>query len=661
MRILVVTNLYPNPFQPQRATFNRDQVCALSHVHEMSVISPISWTDEFAASRDGSPALPRGRRLELDGIPVDYPRSIHLPRVMRGSYGFVYLHSISKAFRHAAAAHRPELVYATWAYPDGWASVRLGHRAGCPVVLKVHGSDVLELEKYPGRKRGTVEALRRADRVVAVSRDLARKVVELGADPARVHLIYNGVDAELFSPGDRVDACQRLGIDPARAALLYVGNLLPVKGPDILIDACKMLADRGLTFDLHMIGRGPLRTNLERQSSVGQLAGRVRFHGVVPHDQLPDWFRAATMLVLPSRSEGVPNVLLEAAACGTPFVASRVGGVPEIAHMGISRLFDPEDPVQLADSVAEMLAQPSVSARHPRPARSHQNAAEELSAVFEAALGRDSTEAAHTIYREELRIFSTSINQSPCRSMDLNMKPPSSLILKKISKQPLAGVLAHPSQKSRIRQAVRNGLAAILPRSVYLTQGPKVSHSLCLTFDDGPDPEITPRLLDLLGNFQIPATFFPIGRCAEKYPSIIRRMATEGHSIGSHTYSHEITKRLSVRETAEDIRRGVHSIQEIVGKPAALYRPPRGKLTAMDLWGVWRAGLTIVLWNVDPKDYAKQTPNEILDWFQPRPCKSGDIVLFHDTYPYVLGVLPVLISAARNKGLTFTTVDAWTN
>ena len=162
--------------------------------------------------------------------------------------------------------------------------------------------------------------------------------------------------------------------------------------------------------------------------------------------------------------------------------------------------------------------------------------------MFEAALGRDSTEAAHTIYREELRIFSTSINQSPCRSMDLNMKPPSSLILKKISKQPLAGVLAHPSQKSRIRQAVRNGLAAILPRSVYLTQGPKVSHSLCLTFDDGPDPEITPRLLDLLGNFQIPATFFPIGRCAEKYPSIIRRMATEGHSIGSHTYSHEITK-----------------------------------------------------------------------------------------------------------------------
>ena len=142
MRILVVTNLYPNPFHPQRATFNRDQVCALSHDHEMSVVSPISWTDELAARRAGNPALPRGRRLELDGIPIAHPRSIHLPRAMRGSYGFIYQQSISKAFRHAAAAHRPELVYATWAYPDGWASVRLGHRSGYPVVLKVQSPDI---------------------------------------------------------------------------------------------------------------------------------------------------------------------------------------------------------------------------------------------------------------------------------------------------------------------------------------------------------------------------------------------------------------------------------------------------------------------------------------------------------------------------------------
>jgi glycosyltransferase involved in cell wall biosynthesis len=249
---------------------------------------------------------------------------------------------------------------------------------------------------HASRKRGTADALTRADRVVAVSRDLARRVVELGADPARVHVIYNGVDAEVFRPGDRAEARRRLGLDPHRTALLYVGNLIPVKGVDLLIEACIALAARGLDFDLHMVGKGALRPAMEARVRQAGLGVRVRFHGVVPHDRLPDWFRAASAFVLPSRSEGVPNVLLEAAACGTPFVATAVGGVPEIAHLGASRLAPPEDPSALVDAIGELLAS------GPRPAgagvgRTHAVAARELVAVFEAALGRMSPEASETL------------------------------------------------------------------------------------------------------------------------------------------------------------------------------------------------------------------------------------------------------------------------
>ena len=100
-------------------------------------------------------------------------------------------------------------------------------------------------------------------------------------------------------------------MDPTRSVVLYVGNLLPVKGPDVLIEAAARLAAGGAAFDLHVIGRGPLRESLERRAAEAGLAGRVHFHGPMPHDRLPDWFRAADLLVLPSRSEGVPNVLRE--------------------------------------------------------------------------------------------------------------------------------------------------------------------------------------------------------------------------------------------------------------------------------------------------------------------------------------------------------------
>lgn len=398
MRILAVTNLYPNPFHPQRATFNRDQFRALARHHELTVISPIAWTEELAARRAGHPALPAGRRMEVDGIPVEYPRSLFIPRFLRGLYGRSFRWSIRKAFQRNVTTFKPDLVLATWAYPDGWAAIDLARRSRLRVVLKVHGSDILELHKHPGRRRGTIEALLRADRIIAVSRDLARRTVELGAHADRVHLIYNGVDDGVFFPGGRAAARSRLRLRAEQSILLYVGNLLPVKGPDVLVEAAGHLAGRGIDFDLHVIGKGPLRANLEHLAADRGLSNRVVFHGPIPHDQLPDWFRAADMLVLPSRSEGVPNVLLEAAACGTPFVASRVGGVPEIEHLGASRLVPREDPVALADAVQETLLHPPPNAR-PCRGRTHADAASELSDVFESLMKGDCDISRHTLYQ----------------------------------------------------------------------------------------------------------------------------------------------------------------------------------------------------------------------------------------------------------------------
>ena len=166
MRILVVTNLYPNPLEPERAPFNRYQVRALAAQHPVQIISPIAWTGELAVRSRGR--IPHHRRVICDGIVVDHPRYWYTPKVMRNCYGHFFSRSIRRTFARALREFQPDLVLASWAYPDGWAAVELGHRVGLPVVIKVHGCDILvggdglDTASGPPTKnsRGTAESRR---------------------------------------------------------------------------------------------------------------------------------------------------------------------------------------------------------------------------------------------------------------------------------------------------------------------------------------------------------------------------------------------------------------------------------------------------------------------------------------------------------------------
>lgn len=367
MRILALTNLYPNPHQPNRAAFNRQQFTALANRHELRVIAPIPWTEGNAV-----------RQSQCDGIEIEHPRYIYPPKILRGWHGHFFRRSVRRVFERIVKDFQPDVVLGTWAYPDGWAAVELGHGAGLPVVVKVHGSDIYLLDEYPSRKRRTFEALTRADSVVAPSRDLANRVIGMGVDPARVNVIYNGVDTQLFNPGSKTDARKRLNLPLDRRIVLFVGNLVPVKGVDILLKACNQLMTQGVDFSCYLVGEGPLKSEMKS----------VNFIGSKPHAQLPDWYRAADVFILPSYSEGMPNVLLEAAACGTPFIATSVGGIPEI---GCGKLVSPGDVGQLAKAIAYELAAPSRNANPLMVLHSFDESAAELATVLQKAI------AAHPI------------------------------------------------------------------------------------------------------------------------------------------------------------------------------------------------------------------------------------------------------------------------
>jgi peptidoglycan/xylan/chitin deacetylase (PgdA/CDA1 family) len=208
------------------------------------------------------------------------------------------------------------------------------------------------------------------------------------------------------------------------------------------------------------------------------------------------------------------------------------------------------------------------------------------------------------------------------------------------------------------RQLLRRGLAA-LPRSRLLVRGPDGDRSVCLTFDDGPHPEHTPRLLDVLKDLGAPATFFVVGRQAERHPGLVRRMAAEGHLVGNHSFTHGEPARTSARHLLEEVRQTAAVLTPLAGRQPPLFRPPKGQLTVAKAWRLWRAGQTIVLWSADPKDYACGSAAEVRGYFERRPLGPGDVVLMHDTHPHAAEVLPAVIAAGRARGLSFTTLARW--
>ncbi len=352
MRVLAITNLYPRSGHDTLAPFNRQQFLAMAASHTLAVVAPVPWTEEIRDCRSGL-RFARAYRSP-DGIEVRHPRFYFPPKLFRSSYGRFYLASIRREVLRLAKEFRPEVILGCWAHPDGWAAVKLAKEIGIPAVVKVVGSDVLVI-KGSARRERMIEGLLRADAVVAVSRDLGERVASLGIPSDRIHIVYNGMDSSLFRPGIRADARARLGLPSSRPIVLFVGNLLMSKGVGVLAEAMAILTRRGVVPLCLFVGHGQdelkLRTMIQRLG----LGGVTILAGSKPHGELADWYHACDVVALPSFSEGIPNVLLETAACGRPFVATRVGGIPEIAGDSTCRLVPPGDPEAVALAIAEIL------------------------------------------------------------------------------------------------------------------------------------------------------------------------------------------------------------------------------------------------------------------------------------------------------------------
>src|SRR5881398_3381664 len=185
------------------------------------------------------------------------------------------------------------------------------------------------------------------------------------------------------------------------------------------------------------------------------------------------------------------------------------------------------------------------------------------------------------------------------------------------------------------------------------TEGPHIA----MTFDDGPSPTLTPKLLDLLAARHIKVTFFVIGENVVEHPEIVARAAREGHEIGNHSWSHPNFAKMSQESVRSQLQRTDDVIKNATGKRPTLMRPPYGSLTEREKhWIHDEFGYQIILWEVDPYDWKRPGPavvrNRIL-----KETRPGSIVLSHDIHPGTIEAMPSTLDALAAQVFKFVTVS----
>jgi glycosyltransferase involved in cell wall biosynthesis len=328
-KLLFVSNLFPDSTAPYLGLDNATVLheLRLAHGWDLSVVCPRPTLslNRLTRAEGGWKCRAQDAVLKPSFIPVPY-----VPRV-----GSRVNHQLMAArLRPLLKSMDFDVLLVSWLYPDGCALAMIARKMGKPCVLITQGSDTHQYLRQPVRRRLILHAITQTHGVIARSRDLARRLAEAGADAGKLHPIYNGVDLAVFRPQPQAAARAQLGLSADARIALFVGNFLDVKNPLMLVlafaDFVKSTPEKNNL--LMMAGRGPMLDEVREHAATLGMADRVVLTGPLDSGQIALRMAAADFLCLSSRNEGLPNVILEAFACGLPVLSTDVGGISEVVN-----------------------------------------------------------------------------------------------------------------------------------------------------------------------------------------------------------------------------------------------------------------------------------------------------------------------------------------
>ncbi|WP_374511444.1 glycosyltransferase family 4 protein [Niveibacterium sp.] len=357
IRTLLFSTLYPSAARPTHGVFVETRLRELLKTGkvETRVVAPVPWFPSQAerfgawARMAATPAFER-----RDGVEIWHPRYLLPPKVgMTVAPLTLALGARATVARLLREGFDFDLIDAHYYYPDGVAAAMLAGWLKKPFVITARGTDLNLIPAYPLPRRMIQWAAAQAAGSIGVCSALLDVLREMGAADDRLHVMRNGVDLQRFSPRPQAECRARLGLPVNGRLLVSVGHLVERKGHHLVIEALDHLPD----VNLVIVGDGEERERLRDAAAKPGRQGRVIFAGAQPNTALADWYSAADALVLASSREGWANVLLESMACGTPVVATRIWGTPEVvASPEAGELVDSRDAAAIAQAVQRLFA-----------------------------------------------------------------------------------------------------------------------------------------------------------------------------------------------------------------------------------------------------------------------------------------------------------------
>ncbi len=332
LQVVSLSTEFPNPTEPGKGRFVRARLQAMAEHAQLRVIAPVALFDYANPDKRvfASWQMPRKR---MDGsIEVFHPRWLYPPRGGWLNPNFLFarlLAAISRLRRQG----RCDVIDAHFGHPEGVTAALLSSATGVPFTVTMRGLE-LRMRRNSRTRSRMAWALRRANRVIAVSEGLRDLAIELGVDARKTRVIPNGIDVATFHVRDRASCRAAHDVPASQRLMLSAGDLAELKGHHRTIQAVKALRDSGVPVQLRIaggIGRsgryaGALRDTVKNL----HLEEHVRFVGDVPQNTIAGLMNAADVFCLASSSEGWPNVVNEALACGTPVVATDVGAIRQL-------------------------------------------------------------------------------------------------------------------------------------------------------------------------------------------------------------------------------------------------------------------------------------------------------------------------------------------
>ena len=354
MRIVAIARVFPNRLEPLEGPFNRQQFRELgTHagipVHVLHAVPSLYFSSLLGRPERAARLAQLPDHDVVEGMPVTTLRHGYIPRIgLR-----VALPLFEWALRgHEKLLKNSDTILGSWAFPDGCAAVRVAQRLHKPCVVKVHGSDVNVVAQHPAAARAIARDLAKAHAVVVMAKSLGRELVRLGVPENLIAFVPNGIDQTLFFPRKQTTGDPSTGQEHRPIGVLFVGRLEAQKGLGDLLDAWPIVRKEVPTATLRLVGVGPLHERALCTDGVEVL-------GAKPHDAIPPLLHEASLFVLPSWAEGMPNVILEALACGRPVVGTSVGGIADaLPHEDAGTVVSPHNPRELAAAIVARLHRP---------------------------------------------------------------------------------------------------------------------------------------------------------------------------------------------------------------------------------------------------------------------------------------------------------------